>query len=209
MTFEIWCVFALSALGLACVPGPNSLLALSHGARYGYKKTIWTICGGISGFFILITIAMLGLGTLLETNPELMIGLQWLGALYLAWLGFNLFFASASSIEQTTVVSILPKELFKQGYLAALSNPKVLLFFTAFLAQFINPDEAFIPQFLVITVSFLCIEFAVEFSVARLAYRVKTLLLANGRIFNQCCGALFLLLAVMAIVNGKAALWGN
>ncbi|OAJ94210.1 LysE family translocator [Vibrio bivalvicida] len=206
MTFEIWCVFSLSALGLACVPGPNSLLALSHGARYGYKKTIWTICGGISGFFILITVALLGLGTLLETKPELMIGLQWLGALYLAWLGIKLFFASAINIEQTAVVSILPKELFKQGYFAALSNPKVLLFFTAFLAQFINPDEAFIPQFLVITFSFLCIEFAVEFSVAKLADRVKTLLLANGRIFNQCCGTIFLLLAVIAILHGKAVL---
>ncbi|CAM3714183.1 LysE family translocator [Vibrio aquimaris] len=206
MTFEIWCVFALSALGLACVPGPNSLLALSHGARYGYKKTIWTICGGISGFFILITVAMLGLGTLLEKKPELMIGLQWLGALYLAWLGFKLFFASAISIEQTTMVSILPRELFKQGYFAALSNPKVLLFFTAFLAQFINPDKAFIPQFLVITISFLCIEFAVELSVAKLADRVKTLLLANGRIFNQCCGAIFLLIAVIAILNGRTVL---
>ncbi len=202
MTFEIWCIFALSALGLACVPGPNSLLALSHGARYGYKKTIWTICGGVSGFFILITVAMLGLGTILEAKPELMIGLQWLGALYLAWLGFKLFFASAISIEQTTtVVSILPKELFKQGYFAALSNPKVLLFFTAFLAQFINPDEAFIPQFLVITFSFLCIEFAVEYIVARLADKVKTVLLANGRIFNQCCGAIFLLLAAVAVVK--------
>lgn len=199
MTFEIWCVFALSALGLACVPGPNSLLALSHGARYGYKKTIWTIWGGVSGFFILITVAMLGLGTLLETKPELMIGLQWLGALYLAWLGCKLFFASSISLEQTSgAVSVLPKELFKQGYFAALSNPKVLLFFTAFLAQFIDPEEAFMPQFLVITFSFLFIEFAVEFSVARLADKVKILLLANGRMFNQCCGAIFLLLAIMA-----------
>ncbi len=128
---------------------------------------------------------MLGLGTLLEAKPELMISLHWLGALYLAWLGFKLFFSAPVSIEQTeNVVSILPKGLFKQGYFAALSNPKVLLFFTAFLAQFINPEEAFIPQFLIIIFSFLCIEFAVEFGVARLADKVKTLLLANGRVFN-------------------------
>ncbi len=205
MTFEMWCVFAVSALGLACVPGPNSLLALSHGAQYGYKKTLWTIWGGVSGFFILLSVAMLGLGTLLETKPVLMTGLQWLGALYLAWLGLKLFFVSAISIEQTSdVAAVLPKELFRQGYFAALSNPKVLLFFTAFLAQFIDPNEAFIPQFLIITVSFLCIEFAVELGVAKLADKVKTLLLAKGRIFNQCCGAIFILMAAMAVVKSLA-----
>ncbi|MBY7731295.1 LysE family translocator [Vibrio splendidus] len=202
MTFEVWCVFILSALGLACIPGPNSLLALSHGAQFGYKKTMWTIYGGICGFFLLITIAMFGLGTILEAEPKLMIVLQWLGALYLGYLGLTLFSAPSVSVEGTTEkVTLLPRELFKQGYFAALSNPKVLLFFTAFLAQFINPDKAFLPQFVVITLSFLCIEFAVEFAVARVADKVKVLLLTNGRMFNRCCGALFLLLGIMAMVK--------
>ncbi|MCG9543844.1 LysE family translocator [Vibrio sp. Isolate33] len=202
MTFEVWCVFILSALGLACIPGPNSLLALSHGAQFGYKKTMWTIYGGVCGFFLLITIAMLGLGTLLEAEPKLMIVLQWLGALYLGFLGVKLFLAPSVNVEDASeTATLLPRELFKQGYFAALSNPKVLLFFTAFLAQFIYPNEAFLPQFVVITVSFLCIEFAVEFGVARVADKVKVMLLKNGRIFNQCCGALFLLLGIMAMVK--------
>ncbi|EGA64078.1 LysE family translocator [Vibrio brasiliensis] len=205
MAFELWSLFALSALGLACVPGPNSLLALSHGARYGYKKTVWTILGGVSGFFILISVAMFGLGAVLQAKPELMIVLQWLGAFYLAWLGLKLWFEDDVNVKSASdAVSVLRRELFKQGYFAALSNPKVLLFFTAFLAQFINPDKPFIPQFLIITVSFLCIEFAVEFGVARLADRVKLMLLANGRIFNQCCGAIFLFLSVMAMVKSFA-----
>ncbi|MCG9632366.1 LysE family translocator [Vibrio sp. Isolate30] len=202
MTFEVWCLFILSAFGLACIPGPNSLLALSHGAQFGYKKTLWTIYGGVCGFFLLITIAMLGLGTLLEAEPELMIVLQWLGALYLGFLGLKLFYAPSVDVEgKTETVILLPRQLFKQGYFAALSNPKVLLFFTAFLAQFIDPNKAFLPQFVVITVTFLCIEFAVEFGVARVADKVKVMLLKNGRIFNQCCGALFLAMGVMAIVK--------
>lgn len=202
MTFEVWCLFILSAFGLACIPGPNSLLALSHGAQFGYKKTLWTIYGGVCGFFLLITITMLGLGTLLEAEPELMIVLQWLGALYLGFLGLKLFYAPSVHVEgKTEAVALLPRQLFKQGYFAALSNPKVLLFFTAFLAQFIDPNKAFFPQFVVITVTFLCIEFAVEFGVARVADKVKALLLKNGHIFNRCCGALFLAMGVMAIVK--------
>lgn len=202
MTFEVWCLFILSAFGLACIPGPNSLLALSHGAQFGYKKTLWTIYGGVCGFFLLITIAMLGLGSLLEAEPELMIVLQWLGALYLGFLGLKLFYAPSVDVEdKAEAVILLPRQLFKQGYFAALSNPKVLLFFTAFLAQFIDPNKAFLPQFVVITVTFLCIEFAVEFGVARVADKVKVMLLKNGRTFNQCCGALFLAMGVMAIVK--------
>ncbi|WP_434761712.1 LysE family translocator [Vibrio fortis] len=202
MTFEVWCLFILSAFGLACIPGPNSLLALSHGAQFGYKKTLWTIYGGVCGFFLLITIAMLGLGTLLEAEPELMIVLQWLGAFYLGFLGLKLFYAPNVNVEgKTETAALLPRQLFKQGYFAALSNPKVLLFFTAFLAQFIDPNKAFLPQFVVITVTFLCIEFAVEFGVARVADKVKVMLLKNGRTFNQCCGALFLAMGVMAIVK--------
>ncbi len=205
MAFEVWCLFVLSALGLACIPGPNSLLVLSHGVQFGYKKTMWTICGGICGFFLLITTAMLGLGTVLEAEPKLMIVLQWLGAMYLAWLGIKLFFVSSVNVEgATNIVLALPRDMFKQGYFAALANPKVMLFFTAFLAQFIDPDKAFFPQFLVITFSFLCIEFSVEFVVARVADKVKTLLLTNGRIFNQCCGAVFILLAIMSAVKSLA-----
>lgn len=70
MTFEVWCLFILSAFGLAYIPGPNSLLALSHGAQFGYKKTLWTIYGGVCGFFLLITIAMLGLGTCWRPNQS-------------------------------------------------------------------------------------------------------------------------------------------
>ncbi|WP_162064432.1 LysE family translocator [Vibrio taketomensis] len=202
MAFEVWGLFVVAAFGLACVPGPNALLALSHGAQYGYKKTIWTIYGGIVGFFVLITVSMLGLGAVLETKPQLMVGLQWLGASYLAWLGYKLFSAPALSLaDSNNPIVLLRRDLFRQGCFAALSNPKVLLFFTAFLAQFIDPQKPFIPQFVVITLTFLCIEFFVEFCVARVADKVKFVLVTKGRLFNQCCAGIFLSLAAISIYN--------
>ncbi|WP_194436623.1 LysE family translocator [Vibrio fluminensis] len=205
MTFEVWALFAVAALGLACVPGPNALLALSHGAQFGYKKTIWTISGGIFGFFVLISVSMLGLGAVLEAQPKLMVILQWLGAAYLAWLGFKLFSAPALSIEDTTqAIAQMRRDLFRQGCFAALSNPKVLLFFTAFLAQFIDPNKAFLPQFIMIVTTFLCIEFLVEFGVARVADKVKFILVTKGRLFNRCCAGIFVTLAIMSVLNSVA-----
>ncbi|WP_240532323.1 LysE family translocator [Moritella marina] len=197
MAFNLWLVFLVAAMGLAVVPGPNSLLALSHGARYGHRRTLFTICGGVLGFLILIAIAMFGLGAILQAQPEAMTALQWVGAAYLVWLGVKLW--SAPALELTEFAenqTYSPVALFRQGFFAALSNPKVLLFFTAFLAQFINPTVALLPQFVVIAVTFVCVEFLAEYGIACVAHSIRPKLMQSGQGFNQCCGVLFIVLGV-------------
>ena len=197
MAFNLWLVFLVAAAGLAVVPGPNSLLALSHGARYGHRRTLFTICGGVMGFLILIAIAMFGLGAILQAQPNAMTALQWVGAAYLVWLGVKLWYAPAIELTELGDSHLKsPANLFRQGFFAALSNPKVLLFFTAFLAQFIDPKQALLPQFVVIAVTFICVEFIAEYGVARIAHRIRPKLMHSGQMFNQCCGMLFIILGV-------------
>jgi len=197
MAFNLWLVFLVAAMGLAVVPGPNSLLALSHGARYGHRRTLFTICGGVLGFLILIAIAMFGLGAVLQAQPEAMTALQWIGAAYLVWLGIKLWYAPALELTELAESQLYsPASLFRQGFFAALSNPKVLLFFTAFLAQFIDPDVALLPQFIVIAVTFICVEFLAEYGIACVAHSIRPKLMQSGQRFNQCCGMLFIVLGV-------------
>ncbi|MFT7681002.1 MAG: homoserine/homoserine lactone efflux protein [Moritella dasanensis] len=197
MAFNLWLVFLVAAMGLAVVPGPNSLLALSHGARYGHRRTLFTICGGVFGFLILIAIAMFGLGAVLQAQPDAMVALQWVGAAYLVWLGFKLWYAPALELTELAESQLYsPATLFRQGFFAALSNPKVLLFFTAFLAQFIDPGVALLPQFIVIAVTFVCVEFLAEYGIACVAHSIRPKLMKNGQGFNQCCGVLFIVLGI-------------
>ncbi|MDX2319325.1 MAG: LysE family translocator [Moritella sp.] len=197
MAFNLWLVFLVAAMGLAVVPGPNSLLALSHGARYGHRRTLFTICGGVLGFLILIAIAMFGLGAILQAQPEAMTALQWIGAVYLIWLGIKLCNAPALELTELAESQLYsPASLFRQGFFAALSNPKVLLFFTAFLAQFIDPAAALLPQFIVIAITFVCVEFVAEYVVACVAHSIRPKLMRSGQGFNQCCGLLFIVLGV-------------
>ncbi|WP_255554916.1 LysE family translocator [Moritella sp. 24] len=197
MAFNLWLVFLVAAAGLAMVPGPNSLLALSHGARYGHKRTLFTICGGVMGFLILIAIAMFGLGAVLQAQPNAMTALQWIGAAYLVWLGVKLCYAPAIELTELGDCKMQsPANLFRQGFFAALSNPKVLLFFTAFLAQFIEPQKPLLPQFVVIAMTFICVEFLAEYGVARIAHYIRPKLMHSGQVFNQCCGMLFIVLGI-------------
>ena len=84
-----------------------------------------------------------------------------------------------------------PATLFRQGLLTAASNPKALLFYGAFLPQFIDPARALFGQFVVMTVTFVVIEVLVEMLLAVLAQRIRTLLQRVGRTFNRVCGGLF------------------
>ena len=114
-------------------PGPNSLLALTHGALYGARRTLYTIVGGVFGFSALIALAMFGLSALLHTSASLLQVLKWVGGAYLLWLGIQLWRSPAMRLELAEGTTRLGNRgLFRQGFLSAMANPKVLLFYGAF-----------------------------------------------------------------------------
>ena len=83
-----------------------------------------------------------------------------------------------------------------QGLLSAMANPKVLLFYGAFLPQFIDPQRGLLLQFVVMAATFASVEFLVEYLLARLAFRIRPWLAKGGKGFNRCCGSLFALIGV-------------
>ena len=140
MALHTWLIFVTAVLGLALTPGPNGLLALSHGALYGHRKTLFTVSGGVLGFTLLIGLSMLGIGTLLQASAHALSILKWLGGAYLIWLGIQLWRAPPLHLSMAEhAVARSGFTLFRQGLLSALSNPKVILFFGAFLPQFLDP----------------------------------------------------------------------
>lgn len=196
MALSTWLLYLAAAIGLSITPGPNSLLVLTHGALYGHKRTMWTIVGGMLGFVLLIGVSMLGIGALLKSSAQALTVLKWLGGAYLFWLGVQLFRAPAIELGSTTAVAP-PKRavsLFQEGFLAAVSNPKALLFYGAFLPQFIDPARSMWTQFVLMAATFAATELMVEYGLARLATAIRPWLQRTGRRFNQACGGLFMLL---------------
>ncbi|MBY6187281.1 LysE family translocator [Marinobacter hydrocarbonoclasticus] len=197
MDWHTWWLFLVAVTGLALAPGPNGLLALSHGALYGHRTALATVLGGITGFALIVAVSVMGLGSLLQAEPRLLMGLKWLGAVYLGWLGWQLWRSPAPDWYQTRdVVSTRPWALFRTGALTALANPKVLLFFGAFIPPFINPASPLLTQLVVMTLTFCAVEFAVEYGLARLAHQLRPRLAALGRSFNRGCAVVFLMIAV-------------
>jgi threonine/homoserine/homoserine lactone efflux protein len=188
-----WWLYSAAALGLSLTPGPNSLLALTHGALHGHRKTLFTVAGGALGFTALIGLSMLGIGALLQASAQALTALKWLGGAYLVWLGVQLWRAPPIRlVADQAALRVHGSSMFRQGLLTAVSNPKGLLFYGAFLPQFIDPQRELWPQFVAMATIFVAIEIAVEIMLARLAHRVRPWLERAGRRFNRSCGGIFM-----------------
>jgi threonine/homoserine/homoserine lactone efflux protein len=197
MALHTWLLYLVAAIGLSLTPGPNSLLVLTHGALHGHRKTLLTVAGGAIGFVALIALSMLGIGALLQTSVSALTVLKLLGGAYLVWLGMQLWRAPAIQLRTDLPRADVPGVvLFRQGLLTAVSNPKALLFFGAFLPQFIDPTLDLLLQFVVMAGVFVAVECVVEYLLALLAHRIRPLLERAGKRFNRVCGGMFMAIGV-------------
>ena len=197
MALHTWLIYFVAATGLSLTPGPNSLLVLTHGALHGHRKTLFTVVGGAIGFTALIALSMLGIGALLKTSGDALTMLKLLGGAYLVWLGIQLWRAPAINLQaDAATADTRGAELFRQGLLAAVTNPKALLFYGAFLPQFIDPRRDLLLQFIIMAATFAAIEVVVEYLLARLAHRIRPVLERVGKSFNRVCGGMFVAMGV-------------
>lgn len=203
MSLDTWLIYLLAALGLSLSPGPNGLLALTHGAMHGSRKTLFTIFGGAFGFTVVIALSMFGIGALLQASLVWLTVLKWVGGAYLVWLGIQVW--------RSPPVGIGPLEpapsragwsLFRQGALSALTNPKAILFFAAFLPQFIDPARSLVLQFAIMAGTFAGIEIMTELFIASLSQRIRPWLQRVGRRFNQVCGGIFIAIGAALSLRG-------
>jgi threonine/homoserine/homoserine lactone efflux protein len=203
MDLHTWLIYLLAAIGLSLSPGPNGLLALTHGALHGRRKALYTIFGGASGFVAVINLSMFGIGALLQTSLVWLTVMKWVGGAYLVWLGIQVWRSPPVGLElRGAAEQRAGWSLFRQGALSALTNPKALLFFAAFLPQFIDPARSLFVQFVVMAATFAVIEIATELFIASMAQRISPWLRRAGRRFNQACGGVFIAIGAALPLRG-------
>lgn len=192
MALDTWLIYLVATLALSITPGPNTLLALTHGALYGQRKALFTIGGGAVGFTLVVAFSMIGIGALLQTSAHFLTIMKWVGGAYLVWLGIQVWRSPPPVLDLQANAPIMHGgKLFKQGLISAVANPKAILFFSAFLPQFIDPQRSLFIQFVIMAATFVILEIITEALIANLSFRVRGWLQRSGRRFNQTCGATF------------------
>jgi threonine/homoserine/homoserine lactone efflux protein len=156
MSLEIWIAFAVAAEIILIIPGPTVLLVISQAIAHGRGSVIPLVAGVLAGDFTAMALSLLGLGAILSASASLFVGLKWVGALYLIYLGLKLWRREPETLATEMAgrkASAAP--LFRGAYIVTALNPKSIAFFVAFLPQFINHQAATSPQLLILGATFL------------------------------------------------------
>ncbi len=155
MPITHWLAFAAASAVLLAVPGPTVLLVISYSLGHGRRLAVPIVAGVALGDFTAMTASMAGLGALLLTSAEVFTILKWIGAAYLIYLGIKLWRAPSFAADAGGEGFVRPRRAFLHAYAVTALNPKSILFFVAFVPQFLLPREPFLPQILMLEAIFL------------------------------------------------------
>lgn len=208
MSFETWAAFAVASAIMLAIPGPTILLVVSYALSHGRRVASATVAGVALGDFTAMTASMLGVGALLATSATLFTVLKWIGAAYLVYLGIKLWRApvgdgAVPQAEKETNA----RRIFLHAYVVTALNPKSIIFFVAFLPQFLEPAAPALTQMVVFETTFVILAtlnaaaYALLASMARGAIRKPTV----QRIVNRTGGSLLIGAGMLAAGFRKAS----
>ena len=197
--------FFLIMAGMAATPGPANLFALATGLAHGPRAGLWGVFGMNVASLVWFVFAALGLGVLMQLYPTVFSMLAILGGLYLAWLGFKALRSALSKETQGFKLTghAAGSNPFKDGFLVQISNPKALLFFTAVLPPFIDPQRDTVPQLAMFAAGTILFD-TITMSMFALAGGLMAQQFAQARfarLFSGAVGILLLSTATMMLLR--------
>ena len=191
MSLETWLAFLAATSVLLVIPGPTILLVVSYALGQGLRAAAPMAIGVALGDFTAMTLSMLGLGAVLATSATAFALLKYAGAAYLVWLGVKLWRAGGAMQVEARRDARPALAMIGHAWLVTTLNPKSLVFFVAFLPQFLDPAAEWARQMIVFEATFVTLAFVNAFGYALLAARARRLVRAPGAIalVNRLGGA--------------------
>lgn len=173
MSLQAYLAFVVACIALALLPGPIVSLLIANGLRHGTRAALINVAGAQAGLAIVIGIVAVGLTSLMATMGYWFDWVRFAGAAYLIWLGIKLMWSPVEGIEADEPPPPPRGGFFLQGFLVLLSNPKVLIFFGAFIPQFMDMNQPHFPQVALLGITFMVTAAMTDAVYALLAGRAR------------------------------------
>ncbi len=182
MPLAVWLTYTLAAGVLLIIPGPTILLVVSYALTEGRRSAVAIVAGVVLGDLTAMTVSIAGLGALLSASAALFTVMKWVGAAYLVYLGVTMW-RSSTGLERQMLEEGAPGAngrspwgMLGHSFAVTALNPKGIVFFVAFLPQFVSPQRPVLPQLLILGGTFLVLAFLNAAGYALMAGSVRTLL---------------------------------
>jgi threonine/homoserine/homoserine lactone efflux protein len=191
MSLELWTAYLVATTLILIIPGPTIILVISQAVTHGRSSVLPLAAGVVLGDLTAMTCSLLGLGVIMSTSATLFMVFKWAGAVYLIYLGVNLWRAAPNiDADHREPPNLSRRSLLRSSFVVTALNPKSIAFFVAFLPQFISPAKPVWGQLLVLGGTFLTLALANATLYALFASRIREVVkMARIRTwFNRCGG---------------------
>ena len=181
--------FVAAIVLFLAIPGPGNLALITSTGKGGVAGGLGATLGVIVGDQVLMWLAVAGVATVLATYPAAFVAVQWMGALYLTWLGWKLLSAKPGDAP---VLNIRPRDFFQQAVVITLLNPKAIVFYMAFFPLFVDPQTHLgWISFGVMAATIAALTFLYGLGMTLLTYHLAERMRANprvGRLLEKLAG---------------------
>lgn len=209
VSIEHYLAFVAASLILLVIPGPTIIMVISQALAHGRRVALASVAGVGLGDLIATSLSLAGAGALLATSGTLFSVLKLIGAAYLIWIGFKMWRTPVTIPDvavEANAPAVRPMTIFRDSFLVTALNPKGILFFIAFVPQFIDPARPYLPQAAIFVGTFTvlgilnAIAFALAADQARQAVRRPGVL----RTATRAGGSLLMMAGLAAALTRRA-----
>ena len=206
MSLAVWFSLLTACVVISFTPGAGAINTMSNALSQGWRRSIWGIIGQQLALIVHVVIVAAGLGLIVSQSEVLFNVIRYAGAAYLVYLGIRLILTKPNAVtdeeDGTADLHEGHWSMIRRGFWVNLLNPKAIVFFLAFIPQFIRLDEPQLPQYLTLIITVMVVDVLVMwgfFAVAARPFRRLTRSARGQRMLNSIFGMLFIAVAALLV----------
>ena len=194
-------LFLQIILFLFITPGPPRIVIVSYSMNYGVQKCIWTALGDITANIIQATLVIFVIGSFFTENPNFLNIFKWIGVAYILYLAFDIYNSKPKKISSSKDFSKSFFSFFKDGFLVAGTSPKAWMFFPLIFPQFIDFNENYLIQFLILITTYVVLDFLSLIGYALLAQKLVSWINTKPKTINTISASVLVIIAAIIVVT--------
>ncbi len=176
MSAHLYIAYVLACLAITLIPGPTVTLIVANSLSHGTRAGLLNVAGTQAGLGLMMLTLIVGLSSVIEAMAWLFDWVRLAGAIYLVWLGWKLLRSRGLDLHAKGQAARPRGGFFTQGFLVLLSNPKALLWFGAFIPQFVDPKGHYVSQIVLLGLTAMAVAALTDGAYAVLTGRASSLI---------------------------------
>ena len=194
-------IFLQIILFLFITPGLPRVVIVSHSINYGLKRSIWTALGDVSANICQGILVVFVIGTFLKDNPQTLNLMKWVGLLYIVYLAYDTYTAKISTIKSKSKNLKSRLSFYRDGFIVAGFSPKAIIFFGTIFSSFINFNENYLLQFIILMTTYVVLDFLTLMIYGLAAEKISVWLKSNPKTLNTISACVLIIIAIYITVT--------